>query len=117
MAEAVNVSPLSCAGPQACDIVNLYAGIFWIAMAVLVVVGGLIVYAALRFRRKDDREPSQDRGAFDHHLTTPHYRRWSAAAGECHAAPPRVVRGRPLFMTDDPQQGPPAGRSSFRQRP
>ena len=62
MAEAVNVSPLSCAGPQACDIVNLYAGIFWIAMAVLVVVGGLIVYAALRFRRKDDREPSQVHG-------------------------------------------------------
>src|SRR5438552_14771731 len=62
MAEAVNVSPLSCAGTQACDVVNLYAGIFWIAMAVLVVVGGLIVYAALRFRRKDDREPSQVHG-------------------------------------------------------
>ena len=62
MAEAVNVSPLSCAGPQACDIVNIYASIFWIAMAVLVVVGGLIVYAALRFRRKDDVEPAQVHG-------------------------------------------------------
>jgi len=61
-AGAVDVSPLNCAGPQACDIVNIYAGIFWIAMAVLVIVGGLIVYAALRFRRKDDVEPSQVHG-------------------------------------------------------
>src|SRR5438270_11634089 len=61
-AGAVDVSPLNCAGPNACDIVNLYAGIFWIAMAVLIIVGGLIVYAELRFRRKDDREPSQVHG-------------------------------------------------------
>jgi cytochrome c oxidase subunit II len=61
-AAAVDVSPLNCAGPQACDIVSIYAGIFWIAMAVLVVVGGLIVYAALRFRRKDDVEPAQVHG-------------------------------------------------------
>ena len=59
---AVNVSPLDCAGPNACDIVSIYTSIFWLAMAVLVIVGGLLVYAALRFRRKDDREPAQVHG-------------------------------------------------------
>ena len=62
VAAAVNVSPLDCAGPNACDIVSIYTGIFWIAMVVLLGVGGLIVYAALRFRRKDDVEPSQVHG-------------------------------------------------------
>src|SRR5438552_8489369 len=61
-AAAVNVSPLDCAGPAACDIVSVYTSIFWIAMVVLVVVGGLIVYAALRFRRRDDKEPAQVHG-------------------------------------------------------
>src|SRR5207244_3660450 len=61
-ASAVNVSPLNCAGPNACDILNVYTTIFWVAMAVLVIVGGLIVFAALRFRRRDDREPSQIHG-------------------------------------------------------
>jgi cytochrome c oxidase subunit II len=61
-AAAVDVSPLSCAGPNACDIVSVYATVFWIAMAVLVIVGGLLVYAALRFRRRDDREPAQIHG-------------------------------------------------------
>src|SRR5712691_9907820 len=42
-AAAVNVSPLDCAGPNACDIVSIYTSIFWIAMVVLVVVGGLLV--------------------------------------------------------------------------
>jgi cytochrome c oxidase subunit 2 len=59
---AVDVSPLNCAGPNACDIVSVYTSIFWIAMAVLVIVGGLIVYAALRFRRRDDKEPAQVHG-------------------------------------------------------
>jgi cytochrome c oxidase subunit II len=59
---AVGVSPLDCAGPNACDIVSVYTSIFWIAMVVLVVVGGLLVYAALRFRRRDDREPAQIHG-------------------------------------------------------
>ncbi|HXN02952.1 MAG TPA: cytochrome c oxidase subunit II transmembrane domain-containing protein, partial [Candidatus Dormibacteraeota bacterium] len=59
---AVDVSPLNCAGPNACDIVSVYTSIFWIAMAVLVIVGGLIVFAALRFRRRDDREPAQTHG-------------------------------------------------------
>jgi len=61
-AGAIDVSPLNCAGPNACEIVGIYASIFWIAMTVLIVVGGLIVYAALRFRRKDDREPAQVHG-------------------------------------------------------
>src|SRR5437588_9860012 len=59
---AVDVSPLDCAGPNACDIVSIYTGIFLIAMAVLVIVGGLLVYAALRFRRVDEREPAQVHG-------------------------------------------------------
>ena len=59
---AVDVSPLNCAGPNACDIIGVYTSIFWIAMVVLVAVGGLIVYAALRFRRRDDREPTQVHG-------------------------------------------------------
>jgi cytochrome c oxidase subunit II len=61
-AGAVDVSPLNCAGPNACDIVGIYIGIFIIAMAVLVIVGGLLLYAALRFRRRDDREPDQVHG-------------------------------------------------------
>jgi cytochrome c oxidase subunit II len=61
-AAAVDVSPLNCAGPNACDIVSVYASVFWLAMAVLVIVGGLLVYAALRFRRRDDREPAQIHG-------------------------------------------------------
>jgi cytochrome c oxidase subunit II len=59
---AVDVSPLDCAGPNACEIVSIYTGIFWIAMAVLVIVGGLLIYAALRFRRRDEREPAQVHG-------------------------------------------------------
>jgi len=55
----VSVSPLDCAGPNACRIVFIYQFVFWIAMGVLVVVGGLIVYAALRYRRRDEREPPQ----------------------------------------------------------
>src|SRR6202023_236304 len=62
IAPAVDVSPLNCAGPNACDIVSVYTSVFWIAMAVLVIVGGLIVFAALRFRRRDDREPAQVHG-------------------------------------------------------
>jgi len=59
---AVSVTPLDCAGPNACDIVSVYTSVFWIAMVVLVIVGGLLVYAALRFRRTDDREPAQVHG-------------------------------------------------------
>ena len=62
MIPAVDVSPLDCAGPNACEIVGIYTSIFWIAMTVLVVVGGLLIYAALRFRRRDEREPAQIHG-------------------------------------------------------
>ena len=61
-AAAVDVSPLNPAGPNAQAIVDIYTGIFIIAMAVLVIVGGLLIYAALRFRRRDDREPAQVHG-------------------------------------------------------
>jgi cytochrome c oxidase subunit II len=57
-----DVSPLDCAGPDACRIVSVYQFVFWMAMFVLVVVGGLIIYAAIRFRRRDDREPAQVHG-------------------------------------------------------
>jgi cytochrome c oxidase subunit 2 len=58
----VDVSPLHCAGPEACRIVDLYILIFWVAMVVMLVVGGLLVYAALRFRRRDEVEPAQVHG-------------------------------------------------------
>lgn len=59
----VDVAPLDCAGPNACTIAGLYTIVFWVAMFVLVVVGGLIVYAALRFRRRSDaEEPAQIHG-------------------------------------------------------
>ncbi len=56
---AVNVSPFDPAGPHAARINDLYTFIFWIAVGVSVVVGGLILYAAFRFRRRDDQEPAQ----------------------------------------------------------
>lgn len=59
---AVDVSPLNCAGANACRIVAIYAVVFWMAMFVLVVVGGLLVYAAIRYRRKDETEPAQIHG-------------------------------------------------------
>ncbi len=62
-ARAADVSPLDCSGPLACRIVGLYTVVFWVAMFVLVLVGGLIVFAALRFRRKSDAdEPAQIHG-------------------------------------------------------
>lgn len=60
--QPVDVSPLDCAGPDACRILSVYQFVFWMAMFVLVVVGGLIIYAAIRFRRRDDREPPQVHG-------------------------------------------------------
>jgi cytochrome c oxidase subunit 2 len=56
---AVNVSPFDPAGPNAARINDLYTVIFWMAVVVTIVVGGLIVFAALRFRRRDEQEPSQ----------------------------------------------------------
>ncbi len=61
-ASAASVSPLDCAGPNACRIRFIYSVVFWLGMFVLVVVGGLILYAAIRFRRRDEREPAQIHG-------------------------------------------------------
>lgn len=61
-ASAVSVSPLDCAGPNACRIRFIYTVVFWLGMFVLVVVGGLIVFAAIRFRRRDETEPAQIHG-------------------------------------------------------
>ena len=61
-ASAASVSPLDCAGPNACRIRFIYTVVFWLGMFVLVVVGGLIVYAAIRFRRRDETEPAQIHG-------------------------------------------------------
>ncbi len=58
-AVAVNVSPFDPAGPNAGRINELYTVIFWTAVGVAVVVGGLIVFAAFRFRRRDEQEPVQ----------------------------------------------------------
>ena len=62
LAATESVSPLDCVSRLACRIVDVYVVVFWVAMFVLVVVGGLIVYAALRFRRRDDAEPRQVHG-------------------------------------------------------
>jgi cytochrome c oxidase subunit 2 len=57
-----NTDPFDPAGPNAGRINDLYTFIFWVAVVVTVVVGGLILYAAFRFRRRDDREPKQFHG-------------------------------------------------------
>jgi cytochrome c oxidase subunit 2 len=57
-----SVSPLDCAGPAACRIVNVYLFVFWMAMFVLVLVGGLLIFAAIRFRRRGEAEPVQVHG-------------------------------------------------------
>ena len=36
--------------------------IFWIAVAVFIVVEGAIIYAAIRYRRRDDKIPKQIHG-------------------------------------------------------
>ncbi len=56
---AINVSPFDPAGPNAARINELYTVIFWTAVAVTIVVGGLILFAAFRFRRRDEQDPSQ----------------------------------------------------------
>jgi cytochrome c oxidase subunit 2 len=57
-----NTDPFDPAGPNAARINDLYTFIFWVAVVVTVVVGGLILYAAFRFRRRDEREPNQFHG-------------------------------------------------------
>ena len=50
------------AGPIARDQGNLFLLIFWIAVAVFIVVEGAIIYAAIRYRRRDDKIPKQVHG-------------------------------------------------------
>lgn len=50
-------------GPIARDINNLFRPVFWIAVAVFVIVEGLIVFAILRFRDREGRsDPQQTHG-------------------------------------------------------
>jgi cytochrome c oxidase subunit 2 len=56
-------SPLVPASPQAAVLANLYWLIFWMAVAVFVLVEGLLLYSAFRFRRRSDGEqPAQIHG-------------------------------------------------------
>ena len=50
------------AGPVARDQGNLFLLIFWIAVGVFIVVEGAIIYAAIRYRRRDDKIPKQVHG-------------------------------------------------------
>lgn len=44
------------AGPYAREQLSLFKLVFWVAAVVFVVVEGALVYATIRFRRRDDRE-------------------------------------------------------------
>jgi cytochrome c oxidase subunit 2 len=56
-------SPLLPASPNASLIAGLYWLVFWIAVAVFILVEGLLIYSAIRFRRRDDSElPTQVHG-------------------------------------------------------
>ena len=50
------------AGPVARDQGDLFILIFWIAVPVFIVVEGAIIYAAIRYRRRDDKIPKQVHG-------------------------------------------------------
>ncbi|NJO04468.1 MAG: cytochrome c oxidase subunit II [Chloroflexaceae bacterium] len=49
-------SPLDPASPNAALVANLYWIIFWMSVVVFVLVEGLLIYSAIRFRRRDDNE-------------------------------------------------------------
>lgn len=49
-------------GPVARDQGNLFILIFWIAVAVFIVVEGAIIYAAIRYRKRDEKIPKQVHG-------------------------------------------------------
>ena len=49
-------------GPVARDQGDLFLLIFWIAVGVFIVVEGVIIYAAIRYRRRDDKIPKQVHG-------------------------------------------------------
>ena len=49
-------------GPVARDQANLFNFIFWIAVGVFIIVEAAIIYAAIRYRRRDDKIPKQIHG-------------------------------------------------------
>ena len=57
--------PLTTLRPQS-DVANnvqgLYVLIFWISAVIFVVVEGALIYATIRYRRRDDRMPAQTHG-------------------------------------------------------
>lgn len=56
-------SPLLPASPNAGLVAGLYWAVFWMAVVVFILVEGLLIYSALRFRRrKDDEQPVQVHG-------------------------------------------------------
>jgi cytochrome c oxidase subunit 2 len=62
-ASAQGPSILDPASPNAASLTDLYRVIFYLAVAVFLLVEFLIIYAALRFRRRDgDAEPAQVHG-------------------------------------------------------
>ena len=49
-------------GPVARDQADLFILIFWIAVVIFILVEGLIIYAAIRYRRRNDDMPKQVHG-------------------------------------------------------
>ena len=59
----VDMSPLHPAGPVAQHINDVFWPLFWVSVVITAAVSGVILYGALRFRRKhDDEEPVQTHG-------------------------------------------------------
>lgn len=56
IAAAQAPSPLDPASPNAALIANLYWIVFWMSLAVFVLVEGLLIYSAIRFRRRSDSD-------------------------------------------------------------
>src|SRR5829696_10482547 len=58
---------------------------------------------------QDDEDPTkfwlyeiyQDRAAFDHHLTTPHYHRWREATKDIFAEPAQVSNCHSIFLSEE----------------
>lgn len=56
-------SPLLPASPNASLVAGLYWAVFWMAVVVFILVEGLIIYSAIRFRRRsEDEQPVQVHG-------------------------------------------------------
>jgi cytochrome c oxidase subunit 2 len=54
--------PPTAASEQGRQISGLYNFVFWVATAIFVLVEGLIIWAVLRYRRRDDTLPTQTHG-------------------------------------------------------